>query len=278
MPNVYCRIPDAKAASSASRITANDDVWLRFLAAATDEIDQRCRRSFAARLVTEYLDGPRPCPENEAGTRLFLPFDVASITSLKAYTAAPLTYGTTLVANTDYLAVREEGDANRPYLYLDHLTSSWTEGLRTFQLVGLRGYSYELEATGQTVQNATEIAADGASLSVVDTKDIAVGEMLVIESEQVYVSAVQAAANTVTIVRAQNGTTAAAHANATVIYRRRYPRAIEQACALRAADLYRGAASGFAGTQGGDVAGFSSPSVYAQFMGLLGPYIWRGVR
>lgn len=278
MPNVYAGVPDTKAAGAAARITANDAQWLRVLVAASDEIDQRCRRSFAARVVTEYLDVPRPCPENHDGRRLFLPFDVASITTLTAYTAAPLTFGQTLTPGVDYLAVREENDATRPYLYLDHLTGSWSEGPRKLQLVGLRGYSYETEDTGQTVQNPTQLAANGTSLSMLDVADIAAGMMLVIEAEQVYVAAVQQAANSVTLVRAQNGTTAAAHANGTPIYRRRYPRAIEEAARIRATDIYRGAAGGFAGTAGGDVAGFSSPTVYAQFMGLLGPYVWRGVR
>lgn len=278
MPDVYARVPDAKAAGAANRVSANDDLWLQTLIAASAEIDARTRRSFGARLVTEYLDGPPSRPENEYGTRLFLPFDVASITSLASYTAAPLTYGTTLVENTDYLKRHEDNDTNKPILYLDHLTSSWTEGVRTFKLVGLRGYSYELEDTLQTVQNATEIAAGGTSLTVTAIDDIAAGETLVIESEQVYVSAVQKAANTATLVRAQNGTTAAAHANGTAIYRRRYPRAIEEACILRAIDLYKGAPGSFAGAQGGDVSGFSSPTIYAQFMGLLTPFIWRGVR
>lgn len=277
MPDVYARTPDTKAAGGSNRTSDNDATWLRHLIAASAEVDSRCRRSFAARLVTEYLDGPPPRQENEQGQRFYLPFDVASITTLKSYTASPLTYGTTLAENTDYLARREEGRSDCPIYCLDHLTSVWTQGLRQYQLVGYSGYSYETENTLQTVQNATQIAADGTSLTVTSTADISAGEMLKIDSEQVYVSAV-VNATTLTIVRAQNGTTAAIHANAVAIYRRRYPRDIEQATRLRAIDFYKGAPGSFQGSAGGEDAGFSSPTVYRQFMGLITPYIWRGMR
>lgn len=276
MPDVYARVPDTKAAGAANRTSDNDATWLRHLIAASAEIDSRTWRSFGARLSTWYIDVPRACPENEWGVRLYLPWDIASITTLKPKSGSGLTFGTALAANTDYLAVREDGDSNKPILYLDKLSGSWTPGLQSLELVGYRGYSYETEDTGQTVQNDTQIVADGTSLTVISTSDIAAGEMLKIEDEQVYVSAVQNA-TTLTIVRAQNGTTAAAHANATAIYRRRYPREIEQAARLRAIDFYRGAPGGFAGAVGGDDAGFSSPSTYRQFMGLVGPYKRWGV-
>ena len=272
MADVYATVEQAKRAAAANRNTAAEaaTLWLTHLAAASGEVDARTGREFAARLVTAYLDVPRACAENYYGTRLFLPFDVTSITSLKPYSSSPLTYGTAYVENTDYLAVREDGDDNKPILYLDRLSGTWTAGERSLQLVGYRGYSYEVETTGLTVQN-DPLTNSATSLTVVSSADLQAGMTLKLESEQVYVDAV-VNNTTLTIVRAWNGTTAAEHAAATAISRRRYPRAIEEATALRAIDLYRGAPAAFGGSAGGEGSGFSSPTVYAQFTGLLRPF------
>lgn len=272
MPDIYATISRAKAAGAANRNTAAaaDAVWLKHLEAASAEVNERTGRDFAARLVTAYVDVPRACRENLLGARLFLPFDVASITTLKPYSSSPLTYGTALAANTDYLAHREREDPNSPMDYLDRLSTVWTPGERQLELVGYRGYSYEVETTGLTVQD-NPMTNSTTTLTVTDAPDVGVGETLKIEDEQVRVTD-QPTTTVLTVERAVNGTTAAQHAQGTVIYRRRYPRAIEEATALRAIDLYRGAPGGFGGAAGGEEAGYSSPTSYAQFVGLLKPF------
>ncbi len=277
MPDIYARISRARAAGAANRSAASAmaDVWLKHLEAASAEVNERTGRDFGARLVTAYLDVPRACRENLQGARLFLPFDVASITTLKPYSASPLTYGTAYVENTDYLVHREREDPNSPMDYLDRLSTVWTPGERELQLVGYRGYSYEVEDTGVTVQDAP-MTASTETLTLETASGIEVGETLKLEDEQCRVTA-QPTETTLTVERGVNGTTAAQHAQGTVVYRRRYPRAIEEATALRAIDLYRGAPGAFGGAAGGEEAGFSAPPSYAQFVGLLKPFRRWGV-
>lgn len=271
MPNVYGFVTDLQNDASSS-VSANAAAHLRNLIAATAEVDDRTLRSFAARLVTQVFDVPAPNRANNFGTRLWLPFDIASITTLKEKTAEPLTFGTTLTENTNFIAYREDGDANKTMVYLDRLDGgSWPSGPGTLQFIGYRGYSYEVEDTGQTVQNASEISASDTSLLVTSSAGLCAGQMLKIDSEQCYISAIPDATHA-TIERAQNGTVAATHANGTAIYRRRYPREIETATVIRAMDLFQGKRTGFQGAQGGEDVGFGSNLAYRQFVGLLGPW------
>lgn len=270
MAEMYARLSHAKAQGAAARTSGDDAVWMRSLVAAAAEIDSATRRSFSARLGTWYLDVPTPSPANNWGSRLWMPFDVAVITTLKPLQGSPLTYGTAFVENTDYLIGREGFDDDTPIAYLDRLNDAWTPGARSLQLVGVRGYSYEVEDTLQTVQD-NPLGSSATTMTVVATTDISAGETLKVEDEQVRVRSV-ADATTLTIERGVNGTTAASHAQGVTVYRRRYPRDIEQACIVRAIDLKRGAPGAFGGQAGGEDAGFSSPTAYAQFRGLVRPF------
>lgn len=270
MAEMYARLSHTKAAGAAARTSGDDPVWVRSLAAATAEIDSATGRSFSARLGTWYLDVRPPMASNNWGTRLWMPFDVAEITTLKPLQSSPLTYGSALVENTDYLVVREAGQDNAPISYLERLSNAWTPGARSLQLVGVRGYSYEVEDTGQTVQD-DPLSSSATTLALVATSDVSEGETLRLEDEQVQVSAVLDA-TTLGITRGMNGTTAAEHAQGVAVYRRRYPRDIEQAAIVRAIDFKRGAPGAFGGQAGGEDAGFSNPTSYAQFRGLVRAY------
>ena len=134
------------------------------------------------------------------------------------------------------------------------------------QLTCVRGYSYDTETT-----TLTGTVGNGTATTVTASADasaiIYAGDTIRIEDEQMYVSAVSTVS--LTVERGVNGTTAAQHSGKAISFRR-YPRAIEEATKLRAIDFFlakRSAASG----QGED-AGFSTPGLYRQFMGLIGAY------
>lgn len=163
--------------------------------------------------------------------------ELVSITSLAVDLDGDGTFETALVENTDYrVHVSREPDEHREWIWLDPngtQLASWPVEPRRIRITGVRGWSYEVEDTGQTVQNATQISAGGTALTVTSNAGISIGETLKIESEQVYVSAKDSTTG-LTIERAVNGTTAAAHANGVAIYRRRYPRMVEAAVRDRA--------------------------------------------
>ena len=279
MNTVYARVGDVKTDGNAAASSSNDDGWLRLLVAASDEVRSLTGREFAAKVDTRYIDVPTPHSTNDYGLRLHLPWDVVSITTLSLFTANPLTFGTVLAENTDFIAVHEDDDTAKPIVALDalpgsSLLSQWPAGTRQVKLAGVLGYSYETEDTG-LVGTLDSDSDTSLTLTATGQNILYAGETIRMGDEQLYVSAV--AGTAVTVERGVNGTTAAAHSNVSVL-RRRYPRKVDQATRLRAMDLYAGqkSAQQFDPRVEG-AGGFTSSTAYRQFLGLLAPPI-RKVR
>jgi hypothetical protein len=99
-------------------------------------------------------------------------------------------------------------------------------------------YEYCWQDTGYTVQNTTEITSTDTTLEVGtgNGANFSRGEYLQLEDETVFVAATDD--DEITIVRAQLGTTAAAHAEDTVISRYIHENIIKRACTEWAAFLY----------------------------------------
>lgn len=244
---------------------------LRASAEVSDDFARRTQRQFKATVSTWYpvwsgkAGGVCPVTGLPTTSVLWLP-EFTSISALAVDNDNNGSYELTLVQDTDYRVWQFE-DADWPYelIYLDPngtQLSQWPTNPRNIRVAGVRGWSYETELTGQTVAN-NPLASGGTTLTVASTVDISNGETLVLDSEQVYVSAGGDAAGTsLTIERAVNGATAAAHISGTAIYRRRYPRRVE--AAVRAMVGFRGGASGDA-AEFGQFQGLSA-SPYADYM------------
>lgn len=71
--------------------------------------------------------------------------------------------------------------------------------------------------TGDTVQNSTQISASGTTLTVSAATNFEVYQLLKIESEYLFITS--KSGNNLTVERAVNGTTAAAHLTSTAIYK-----------------------------------------------------------
>lgn len=115
------------------------------------------------------------------------------------------------------------------------------------QAIGITGiwgyvphYEYAWLSNGYTVQNETEITSSGTSLAIGEGNAVnfSRGEYLQLESETVLVTAVDTDADTLTIRRAQLGTTAAAHANGVTIKHYTHDNIIKRAATEWAAYLY----------------------------------------
>jgi len=122
-------------------------------------------------------------------------------------------------------------------------------------VAGTWGYNDDTAATGATVLN-DPLAAAGLSLTVL-TGTLETGWMLLIGTEQVFVSSITAGSpnDTVTIIRAQNGTTAAAHVVTTAISRYTPPVDLEAACGMTVARMYHRGATKWTDTVGSPDAG-----------------------
>lgn len=141
-------------------------------------------------------------------------------------------YATTLVANTDYWLEPANRLGTEPGWWLRTVPggalSSWPTARRSIRITGRWGHSHQVADTGQTVQN-NPLTSGGTTLTLTRGHDIEPGETLVIESEQIAVTASSVVSDAVnlTVTRGVNGTTAAQHAQGTAIYRRVYPDDIE---------------------------------------------------
>lgn len=263
MPNNYARLQDFKASFRGTN-TSNDAELLRKLEQASRWFDRSCRRVFYALQATRLYDfqsaGYGFEVRNE-GRWLDPRDDIISVTSMLADNNGDGVFEITLVQDTDYWLWPNNPEPNEPYRdvrlnpYGTQL-SSWPRGERRVKITGLFGYSYELEAAGAL--GGIGINASVTSFDLAAGHTVQLGDTLVLDAEQMYVSAL--VVNTVTVTRGLNGTTAAAHANGAAASIRRYPRDLENAVMLQTMRLLRNAQTGFDGAAGAQEFGGIQPA------------------
>lgn len=187
-------------------ITAKDSKIDRLIAAASRYIENYTDRLFIPWTGTKEFD-------YQGVSQLILGDDLLSVTSLSKD-------GTAISASNYFLYPLNALDKNKPYLWIELLfTSDLFQFTDTRQsaiaIAGKWGYS-ELTRLLTTINEGEEFAADDVTLTVTDGANADIGQTLLIESEQLWVSNVST--NDLTVSRAQNGTTAAAHADGTAVY------------------------------------------------------------
>ncbi len=236
--------------------TTTYDVPMRVLAErASRSIDRLTGRQFWPETLTRYPDG--------SGTaELWIP-ECLGLTTVSMSSDDGANY-TDLLA-TDYVVYGGPLlEYNRtPYLRLDMYTngtySYWYTGQRAIKIVGLWGwhddYGNAWEDSQDTTEDTTLSAtattitvndADGADLTGL-TPRFQIGQMLRIESEYVFVTAVTAGTtNTLTVVRVYNGSTEATHAQNTIIYIYRPPMLIKQATTIQSLRWFKRGQQSFA--------------------------------
>lgn len=237
--NNYIRLNHLKADGGITG-TSKDADLLRLITRVSRAFDDVCERHFYSRVDTKYYDG-------NGGTVIPID-DLISATTV-------VDDGTTLVSSTDYWLGPDNRLPNTPARTLELNPDSTTKtifsnGRRKVSIAGLWGYSNETEASGLTgtvaTTNGTTITASADASAL-----IFAGDTLLIEDEQVYVTAVST--TSITVQRAINGTTAATH-SAKALNIRRYPRALEEAVTLQSVRLWRmqqtGGAEGFGADSG----------------------------
>jgi len=249
----------------------------RVLEAASRRVDEQARRHFYALTDTVVLAG------NGCST-LKIP-DLLAATSIKLDEDGDRTFELTLAAATDYYLVRhghEDQDAlPATMLRLDTINGQRTtllERLRLIQIVGRWGFTEATEAVATTV-NDNPLSAGALTLNVPAGKGalFSVGQTLLIESEQLYVSAIVTDALTVT--RGVNGTTGAAHVQTTAISRFVYVPEVREAALILAGRMWKRRETAYANVIANPVVGsyetfkFMDPDVER----LLAPLV-RGDR
>jgi len=243
--------------------SGDDPRMLDIMEQASREFDQASNNPMYARVATIYPNSWNSC-------ELWLP-PFVSITSVLLDDDGDDTFETTLTVDTDYRLWPEGGIPNQPYHRIDRNPNSttfygWPRYQRRVKVTGVFGYSYETAATGSTVA-VGGINSSVTSLTLPEGNNIDIGETLVIGDEQLYVSA-KSDRLTATVTRGVNGTTAAAHDAAAVIYRRKYPADVVNGCIERARYLWH---NEYRGGMEPDSLGFATSS-WPRWLGLTRRY------
>lgn len=232
--NLYSTVSKLKADLSASS-PFHDADYVRALDDASGAVNQHVKpRVFYATTATRTFDG-------NGGCIIWFEDDLVSATTVKLDEDGDGTFEVTLVVNTDYWLLPDNGSPKRG-IELNTLGQRLTfiRRRKLLQVVGIWGYSNDTELTGAALDEAddgaeTELHLDSPGL-------IDVGETIVIGTEQLYVSKVDG--NILTVVRGINGSTAASHSDGDTVYRRRYPADVEWATRIIALRQLWGAAGG----------------------------------
>ncbi len=189
--------------------TSRDALILDHLDAASRAVEQDTDRFFFPYQTTAYLRWPQLSPQST--WMLWSPDDLLSVTTLQAAASGQ---NASPVGLTHYYL--EPNDLGPPYTrvevdlsYGDVFTTGNTPQ-RAIALAGQFGYSNNLVPAG-TLTDAAGINASVTTITCSDWTRIDQGDLLLCDSEQVYVTARGVSPSTLTVQRGANGTTAAAH-------------------------------------------------------------------
>ncbi len=276
MTNAYVSVDTLKSSGVLNITGTADDTRMRTLAEALSRmVDGYCNRHFYVLNAARKFDG-------HGTLDLRLPGLISiEASGLKTDDDKDRTFETTW-ATTDYLLLPSNADPatasnpeSRPYTAIEVDIDAGTkgefpEGRQTVQIAGQWGWWRHLKRAAETANTI----ADGTTTSVTVSSraDVEAAHTLAIDSEQLYVQSYSG--NTLTVARGVNGTTAASHANASVIDIYRYPQPVVEAVVIQTARLWKRKDSAFASTIGFPETGLArvgnrlDPDVAA----LLGPY------
>ena len=242
MPNAYANLADLKGALVGNvTITTHDTRLRELLEAVSRVVDEYLGRHLYSYTATRYFSG-------NGKAVMTLPWDLIAITTLKEDTTADATYDNTW-ATTDYILSAGEGcydaaptgraylESTRPYWTIEVDTRStgsesrFAQKQRRFELVGKFGYS-ESKVDSTSLVNDSDVTATETTLTVDDGTDFQIGQTILIDSEQMYITGI--ATHLLTVVRAVNGTTGATHADNATVDIIEYPPPVREAVLLEA--------------------------------------------
>jgi hypothetical protein len=263
----YADLTLAKTMLSISDIV--DDARLaRLLESASRRVDLDTGRKFFVSQLTRYATAYQ--------------YDAITVPDLLSVSALHTDDGSRAYATewltTDYETIASESEPDRyprwQIVATPESTRSFPVGLRRgVRITGQWGYGDGQSASPWSASGATLTVATAAATSVTvsSTTPFAVGQTILCESEQLYVTAIGTGA--LTVERSVNGTTAAIHAVAAVSIAQ-YPRDIVDATLARAEIDLR---IPITGTAGGDVGTVGTGPAYARYRGLVEAYRLPGV-
>jgi hypothetical protein len=250
---IYVGLSEIKAAADVTG-TTYDAVLVRMASHASGLIERAAGRQFWPELATRYFDG-----SGEAD--LWLPEPVLAITTLQLSDDSGDSYTETPVENTDWWASDGNVYGRSPTQLLvmnpNGSYSVFYSGRRAVKITGVWGWHRDYAAAWQNSKDAlaASVTAAATTLTVADadgadamglTPRFDVGQLLRIDDEYMTVTTVTAGTtNSLSVVRACNGTTAAIHAKDAVIYVWRADELVRQATLIQAVRWFKRGQSAF---------------------------------
>jgi len=229
--NTYATLDQLKESLSITA-TTDDALLLRLLKAASRWVDTFCNRHFYAKTETKYLDGSN-------GLDFLIP-DCLLLSEVKWDKDLDYSYEETHTEDTDFYLRPDNEFPKWEYIEAPDATYGVSYGKRMAKLTGLWGYGDGESATPYTATSITGTVADasGTTLTLSAEGTIEAGHTILVESEQMWVSAVTSdGSKEATVTRGVNGTTAAAH-SAKTLSTYDYPFDVQNACMFYASELY----------------------------------------
>ncbi len=233
--------------------TSDDTELLKALVAASRLEDKYCQRFFYIQTATKYFDG--------SASPFFLPDDLLSISTFKLDEDGDATFECTLDTGDYFLYPLNEypktwikSNPNGDY-------SSFASGVpKGIEIAGSWGYGNELVTPykDSSTTTAEELDATETGVDVVSGAALAVGQTILVESEQMYIQAI--ATNTITVRRAMNGTTGASHVTSKAVYIYEYPEPITEACLIQTMRWWKRKDTAFVDTMGSPELGLITAS------------------
>lgn len=251
MANSYVTASEIKAAmpDGFGRSVVKYDQLLGQLAQRVSRaIDRRCKRVFYPTLETRVFDGPQAGDRQEMRWGLRVG-DLIEIVSVEASINGGSTYEA--VAATDYVATcgaDYNAAGSFDVLSMDHNGTwrSWPRGKKAARINGWWGYTDDREGCWEDsgVTLAGNYSANGASLSAADASGLAAGMLARVDDEVFEVLGVVdggTSADSVSVMGARNGTSAAGHSTGEAVLVWRAPEPVRMAALIQCArQLERG--------------------------------------
>ena len=239
--NVYATLDELKGPNCLNVSGAEHDAGLlRILTAASRQIEkpELAGRWFYCLEQTRYYDGP--------STKLWLPDDILSVTTLKCDRDGDATYEITMTSSDYYLYPLNSYPKTLLKINVNGSYACFAPGIsKGLEIAGVFGYAdsatpYEVKTAINQGAGITAVATD---FPVDDGSLIKIGQTIKADSEQMDVTDI--AGNTIYVKRGVNGTTAATHTDDTDIYVYTYPEDITQATLILAMRAWKRKDSAF---------------------------------
>lgn len=226
----YCTIADLKGILGITS-TTDDTLMRKIVEASSRTIEKYCNRTFVVTSATKYFDG---------ANKLWIP-DLLSITTLKTDEDGDGTYENTYQVATEpidyYLyGVGSEDTLNTfPKIRIETSSNGDYSGFATgckkgVEIAGLWGYGDGISATPYIADTtiSEDLTAGEAAVDVTATTNLSAGQVILINSEQMYIYSISS--STLTVECGVNGTTEATHTSGATVYIYQYPADIRQCC------------------------------------------------